>query len=317
MNKILNKLRKALFKLSDIDRIIQQSVRDNNKQIDDMLTKHRYEQLSLVSDRIGISDEQYGPHELIVSLTTYGNRINEVYLAIESLMQQTMKPNRIIIWLDETEFCIDNIPLSLKKLINRGLTISFCEDLRSYKKLIPTLQTFPKAIIITCDDDLIYKPDLIENLYRAYIKNSDAVIFGGGHEMKIEGGMLMTYNSWYNPQQVPIYSNPLLNFPGGGTGTLYPPQVLHPDVTKKELFLQLAPTADDVWFKAMSLLTNTPCIKAYTHDKLGNDFVELGTWTQKTSALMTENVFNNKNDIQIKAVFDYYNLYEKIGCKKK
>ena len=25
----------------------------------------------------------------------------------------------------------------------------------------------------------------------------------------------------------------------------------------------------------------------------------------------------NKNDIQIKAVFDYYNLYEKIGCKKK
>ncbi len=317
MSKFFNKIKKALFKSSVVDILIQKSLIDNNKQIDDLLTIHRYEQLSLVSDRIGISDEQYGPHELIVSLTTFGNRINEVYLAIESLMQQTMKPNRIVIWLDETEFSIDNIPLSLKKLIKRGLTVSFCENLRSYKKLVPALQAFPNAAIITCDDDVIYKPDLIENLFRAYINNSDAVIFGGGHEMKIENGMLMTYNSWYNPHQVPLYSNPILNFPAGVCGVLYPPQVLHPDVTKKELFLQLAPTADDVWFKAMSLLTNTPCMKAYTHDKLGNDFVELGTWTQKTSALNTENVFNNKNDIQIKAVFDYYNLYEKIGCKKK
>ena len=315
MSKFFNKIKKALFKSSVVDILIQKSLIDNNKQIDDMLTIHRYEQLSLVSDRIGISDEQYGPHELIVSLTTHGNRINEVYLAIESLMQQTMKPNRIVIWLDETEFSIDNIPLSLKKLIKRGLTVSFCENLRSYKKLVPALQAFPNAVIVTCDDDVIYKQDLVENLYKTHIKNPGAVVFGGGQEIGIKDGELTSYNEWYSPEIA--YSNPILNFPTGVCGVLYPPQVLHPDVTKKELFLQLAPTADDVWFKAMSLLTNTPCMKAYTHDKLGNDFVELGTWTQKSNALMNENVFNNKNDIQIKAVFDYYNLYEKIGCKKK
>ena len=35
--------------------------------------------------------------ELIVSLTSYGPRIQDVHLTIESLMQQTRKANRIIL----------------------------------------------------------------------------------------------------------------------------------------------------------------------------------------------------------------------------
>ena len=47
----------------------------------------------------GISNIKYCNNEIIVSLTTYGKRLYDVYLAIESIMQQTKKPNRIVLWL--------------------------------------------------------------------------------------------------------------------------------------------------------------------------------------------------------------------------
>ena len=36
---------------------------------------------------------------MIVTLTTFGQRLNDVYLAIESIMQGSLLPNRIILWL--------------------------------------------------------------------------------------------------------------------------------------------------------------------------------------------------------------------------
>ncbi|MDR0763178.1 MAG: hypothetical protein LBF01_01600, partial [Bacteroidales bacterium] len=101
---------------------------------------------------------------LIVSLTTHGKRIYEVYLAIESILRQTLKPNKIILWLSKNKFNENNIPLILKKQQQRGLEIAFCEDVKSYTKLIPTLQMYPQAVIITVDDDILYPFDLIENL---------------------------------------------------------------------------------------------------------------------------------------------------------
>lgn len=49
-------------------------------------------------------------------------------------------------------------------------------------------------------------------------------------------------------------------FPLGFSGVLYPTNSLHKDVTRSDLFTQLAPTNDDHWFKAMSLLMNSPVI---------------------------------------------------------
>ncbi len=49
----------------------------------------------------------------------------------------------------------------------KGLTIDWCEDIKSYKKLIPTLKKYPDAIIVTADDDLIYDNKWLEQLYNA------------------------------------------------------------------------------------------------------------------------------------------------------
>ena len=53
--------------------------------------------------------------QIVVSLTTYGGRIHEVYKTIQSLFMQSVKADRIILWLAEDEFNPDNLPRILQQ----------------------------------------------------------------------------------------------------------------------------------------------------------------------------------------------------------
>ncbi|MDR1592752.1 MAG: hypothetical protein LBS16_07755 [Prevotellaceae bacterium] len=253
----------------------------------------------------GVSD--YTPNEtnIIVSLTTYQKRIFDVCLVIESLMEQTLKPNKIVLWLSKDEFNDDNIPLVLKKQRERGLEIGYCQDVRSYTKLIPALQKYPNDLIITVDDDGIYPYDLVENLYNSYKLDKNCVHFCRGYRMQFNRkGCLRTYKKW--PTNPPECERSFLAFPLGSGGVLYPPHCFHTDILREELFLQLSPTADDVWFKAMTLLNDVPC------KKIAYDVRLVGLFNNQDIALETQNVHNRKNDVQIKQVFDYYSLWDKL-----
>ena len=47
-----------------------------------------------------------------------------------------MKPDKIILWLADTQFSgMDSLPAELFGLQERGLTIRFCSDLKSHKKI--------------------------------------------------------------------------------------------------------------------------------------------------------------------------------------
>jgi len=66
-------------------------------------------------------------------------------------------------------------------------------------------------------------------------------------------------------------------FPVGGWGILYPPGSLDPMIDRQEMFTEIAPLNDDVWFKAMSLLRDVPCYaigstKPSARLKYENDF---------------------------------------------
>ena len=75
-------------------------------------------------------------NNITVSLTTFGKRIDDVYLAIESIAKQTLKPNRVILWLSKDEFFNKKLPITLTNLQKRGLEIKYCKDLKSYNKII-------------------------------------------------------------------------------------------------------------------------------------------------------------------------------------
>lgn len=265
---------------------------------------NKLEQNALFCKETGVDEAS----EIIVSLTTYGKFINNVHITIESLLEQTVKPKKIILWISDAYEDYE-IPQILKNLCKRGLEIRKTKDIRSYKKLIPCLKEYPNNPIITCDDDIIYPIDTIEWLYKAYKNDSTKIYFRRGHRMKLESeNNFVPYNNF--DWEIQDNKIDIFNFPTNGAGTLFPPDCFSDEVFNEEKFMSLAPFADDVWFKAMALLKGTLSQKVWTENPC---YIELDMLHENTKERLSgKNVKQSKNDGQIKAVWDEYNIWEKM-----
>ena len=252
------------------------------------------------------SDIKYGKHEIIVSLTTYGARAYTVYLTIISLIHQTIKANKIVLWLSEKEFNTNTIPLTLRKLQEHGLDIRFCEDIKSYKKIIPTIKEFPYANIITVDDDIIYPSDLIERLISAHLQYPNKVCFTRGCNITFDkNGNLLPYKQWLKPSNI----KSMTNIPTGIGGILYPKDCFHKDVSNKELFMKLCPNADDLWLRTMCLLNEIDTYYIDCYKNFSHFFIEI-EYSQENSLSSTNNGQQSTitNDTQFEQIINHYHL---------
>lgn len=280
------------------------------REVSDMkffMRRMQLEQSILSSGSVGVSSEKYCDTEIVVSLTTYGRRLYDVCYTIESLMQQTCPPNRIVLWLDSLTMS-KPLPVALQKQMNRGLEVLATHDIRSYKKLIPALQKFPEATIITVDDDVVYDFDIIERLIKAHCDNPDAIQACRVHTMKFdENGNLLPYSQW----DWTTASTVKRHFLTGVGGVLYPPHSLGEEVLNEKVFRSICPTADDVWFTAMAKLNGTPIMKVDTRSPKGEDYVS--NYEVQDMGLCRINTGRfGKNDEQIQAVFSRYGIYDFI-----
>ena len=78
-------------------------------------------------------------NELIISLTSYPARIKNVHKTTNTLLNQSLKANKVILWLAENQFPNkeQDLPSKLLAQTTKGLTISwYHKDIKSYKKLI-------------------------------------------------------------------------------------------------------------------------------------------------------------------------------------
>ncbi len=281
-------------------------IRSTEKRLSYEVLKQYYQEKSLYCDSPGISPEPVADCELIISLTTYSKRINNVALVIESCMQQTLKANKIILWLDES-FRNKCLPAALQRQQKRGLIIDYCEDIGPYKKLIPTLERYPNAAIITVDDDALYDANMVDRMVRAWKERPGCVYCNRMHRMLFdEKGYLLPYKQWdwlCKEMNTPNH----LNFPTGVGGILYPPGSLAREVLNKDAFMKLCPRGDDIWFKAMACLAGHPTCRVYTS---GSGFGFTDIEDDQDIALWKSNVSEEKNDIQIQATFSQYGLYQ-------
>ena len=99
--------------------------------------------------------------ELLVSLTSYYKRFDTLPLVLDSLQRQTVKPDKIELWIENKD--IKFLPKKISKFKNINLRV--CEnDLFSYKKIIPALLENQDRYIVTFDDDIIYPNNSLEHL---------------------------------------------------------------------------------------------------------------------------------------------------------
>ena len=267
--------------------------------------KALYQDTALNSLVRGVSSDH--STNVIISLTTFKQRINDVHLTIESLFQQSRKADRVVLWLSAEDFSADDIPAILQKQCERGLEIRFCEkDLGPYTKFYYALQAFPESLILTVDDDILYPLDLVDQLYRAYRKHPDMIHCHRAHKMLLDSdGEILPYKKWKRFTQ---NTQPALDlFPTGVGGVLYFPGCFDDEILNKEAFLRLSPNADDVWLKAMSLKKGTLCKKLEDNRSWSDRFVVIDG-SQTVSLKRKNKDKKTGNDSQLKAVFDEYRL---------
>ena len=255
---------------------------------------------------ISLNKDAGRKEHVVVSLTSYGRRVQNVLpVVIYSLFRQTCKPDVIVLWLDQS-WNDENLPSALKLLQRYGLTVKYCEDIRSYKKLIPSLDEYPKSVIITVDDDVYYRKNLIERLLACHRKNPGKIICNDAHFPTFnQDGMLNPYNAWQHDIE---NKDHLLVFPVGVGACLYKKEYLHNDVSDRRKFMQLAPYADDIWFFFMAYIIGTGHI---VMPYLGNVLIPVDNVYQllhSASNLSNQNYRDSRNDVQIKAVMDHYNI---------
>lgn len=237
---------------------------------------------------------------LIVSLTSFPARIENVWMVIEAIKRQTILPEKIILWLSREQFPTKkNIPNSLLEQQNELFEIRLvADDIRSHKKYYYVSCEFPNSLILLIDDDIFYPLNMIECLLRARQNHPQAIMCQYGYIMKFDDNRhLLPYRSW---KKITASSTDENIFFGSGGGTLFTPSKLYHDLTNKDLFLNLAPLADDIWLNAMVKLASLPI-------KLINPYLPLPIKAKENQlTLSSVNVGENKNDEQLKAVSDYY-----------
>lgn len=263
------------------------------------LCRKRWEKAARTPGYSGISDSP-GDLPLIVSLTSYPPRIGTLSEVIKTLLVQTLKPDMLLLWLGEEEFPgrEADLPQDLLDLRAYGLAIRWCRDIKSYKKLIPTLNLYQDAVIVTTDDDLYYHPKMLERLYQSYQKDPNCIHCHRASKMYLEDGAFKALLGGYDVYEHPSYLNKLT----GVGGVLYPPHILHPDVLNEELFMKLVPTNDDVWFWLMGVRKGVRC------RVVDGAFVTLNFVgdTQKEALGYLNNIGEKLFDKQLTKMLDYY-----------
>jgi len=236
--------------------------------------------------------------DVIVSLTTFPSRINNVWLTIESVMRQKRKPKKIILWLSILQFpSYEELPKRLLALQKRGLEIILCDDdLKSHKKYYYTVKEYQKSTFITIDDDVFYNSFFLKTLLNIHRKHPNSIVCNHCCSISVDEKVILPYLSWENIYHYTCYDKSIM--PIGMGGVLYPPHSLYKGVLDTIAIKQFCLTADDIWLNVMSRLNHTNIICT------GLESLYLPVRNKNNKTLSSINC-SGANDIQLDMVREY------------
>ncbi len=272
-----------------------------------------------LSQGSGVLDDKRA-EEVIVTLTSYPARFETTWLAIESLLRQTERPDRVNINLFDGEFPGHVLPFFLRHQMRRGLEINWCpENLKVYLKAIPTIQKFPEAAVVATDDDIIYPVDRLGDLVEGHRKQPDCVIAFAVRQIIFDSGFVLPVSAWdftgrrsYSPEIAPSYNM----IPEGILGIYFPPHTFNTEIMMNQnLYSTLAPSDDDLWGWAMSVLNSKKTFKI--ESRYSNRIITDGSQAVATSLFKTN--FNNRSKPltkQFLSVLNFFNLHNKLSISE-
>lgn len=107
-----------------------------------------------------------------ISLTTITPRLQFIQSTIDSLLNQSMKPDKIILHIPDHYFNYES-PTQEQLAKLKGVEINRCKDYGPATKLLAMndLDLEPDDYIIVCDDDRMYEPNMVLDFVLAHSAN--------------------------------------------------------------------------------------------------------------------------------------------------
>ena len=190
-----------------------------------------------------------------VTLTTYGPRQWAAMLAVDSLSRGRMRPARVVLFLDGTKYDRSRLPFPLAVLARRGVeVVCLDQDYGSYKKL-PLFAWYPR-LRRDAGDHGRRRRALPGGLAaripgRAGRATRNDVLCYRARRITFDGnGAFAPYQQWEFVRDGDTHYDVL---PNGAYGVLYRREALEAIRNKGMAFLELAPNADDLWFRLCTL----------------------------------------------------------------
>lgn len=196
-------------------------------------------------------DSVVAPGGPVVSVTSYGPRVQQVFYTLETIGRGQLKPSRLILWLTH-DLIEQGLPESLQRLQARGLEVLGCPDWGPHKKYFPYVmaeQEFQQPLV-TADDDHLYPADWLQRLSLAYRQNPAVVHCYRAHQAVFnDDGSFRRYGQWR-----PCFSTEPSHrhFSTGASGVLFPPPLLQGLRQRGDAFMAVCPRADDIWLNAVA-----------------------------------------------------------------
>lgn len=240
---------------------------------------------------------------IVCSLTTYPGRIHECFYAIKTMLLQSVPPNRIVLWLAESQFPNRKLPAIYQALIDLGLEIRYCYDLRSHKKYFYMLQEQkPNELVITFDDDIIYHPDTIKRALETHGKHPNCIVCNDALIISLDkNNAVSSYIDWkpaFNGRKMPdIYKYSILT----GSGCLYPYGIMPMEAFDKKMICENALSADDLW---ITFIAKAFDISVVPTEELQKPYTTI--FHSQKSHLAQINCLGTGNDDTIKCMFELY-----------
>lgn len=237
---------------------------------------------------------------LAVTLTSYPPRFAQLGKTLRSLLDQTVAADHTILWIAHADMV--QLPRDVLTLRNHGLEIRACEDLRSYKKLIPAWREDPARYLVTADDDVYYAPHWLAGLVETASRYPEAVIAWRAHEAPLDrSGAFVPYIDWrLATHREAVTGSGVRLFPTGVGGVLYPPYAFAADIDNADLFMRLAPQGDDIWLFWQARAAGTD------QRRVPGQFDVLEWPSTQDVALYADNMLGDGNDRQIAAMAAHY-----------
>ena len=216
--------------------------------------------------------------KIIVSMTSWPPRYKSAALAMKSIVQQCDEGNlhdrvKFVLVLSEDECCATYARKDACELMDKmdALGVEVIIDkgnIRSHKKLIPTLEKYPDNPILVVDDDIQQEKCWL----RTFISDSDKhpyeIIYGNAtSRVKVTDGQIIedrgvVAHIMSKPGQQSIDLKPA----NGAAGTLYPIHTFtDASFFDRELFMRLSPTSDETWQWAFAVMAGRQyrCLSAH------------------------------------------------------